>query len=142
MFIPNAESIGETKIFEKDGIKLTLTDKFTETESERGFYAYYVADFCGVTVLKEDFSLEEGLAELSLEDYVKNVIANNGHTDIEPQYKDGLWFYIKDAGNSRSYSFSFKGSNAFWIVQYICMNSSAPALEDTFFLWANCVEVE
>jgi len=142
MVIPNKDSIGESKAFEKDGIQLTLTDKFTETESQRGFYAYYVADFCGVVVLKEDFSLEAGLSERPLEEYIKNVIKNNGHTDIEPQNSDGLWFYVKDSGGYRTYSYSFKGSNAFWIVQFICRSSDAPAFEDLFFLWANSVEVE
>ncbi len=142
MVMPDTDSTSQAKTFEKDGIKLTLTDQFTETKSKQGFYAYYTADFCGVVVLKEDFSLEEGLADLPLEEYITNVIANNGHTDIEPQSKDGLWYYIRDTGSTHCYSFSFKGSDAFWIVQYICKPSDASELEDTFFLWANTVEVD
>ena len=142
MVIPDNDSFGESKIFEKEGIKLTLTDKFIEKESELGFYAYYVSDFCGVVVLKEEFSLEEGLADRSLEEYIGNVITNNGHTDIKPQNKDDLWFYVRDSGETRSYSYSFKGSNAFWIVQYLCVSSDANKLEDLFFLWANSVDVE
>ena len=45
---------------------LTLTDRFSEQESEQGFDPYYMSDFCGVVVLKEEFSLEEGLAERPL----------------------------------------------------------------------------
>ncbi|MBQ5866967.1 MAG: hypothetical protein IIW56_09870 [Oscillospiraceae bacterium] len=142
MVIPDNDAIGEPMTFETEGIKLTLTDKFIEKESELGFYAYYVSNFCGVVVLKEDFSLEEGLADRSLEEYVGSVIANNGHTDIKPQNKDDLWFYVRDSGGTRTYSYSFKGSDAFWIVQYLCMTSDAPMLEDLFYLWANCVEVE
>ena len=142
MVIPDNDAIGEPMTFETEGIKLTLTDKFIEKESELGFYAYYVSNFCGVVVLKEDFSLEEGLADCSLEEYVGSVIANNGHTDIKPQNKDDLWFYVRDSGGTRTYSYSFKGSDAFWIVQYLCMTSDAPMLEDLFYLWANCVEVE
>ena len=141
MVIPDNDSIGEPQIFEKDGIKLLLTDQFIEQESELGFYAYYVSNFCGIVVLKEEFSLEEGLADRSLEEYVRNVIANNGHTDIEPQNKDDLWFYVRDSGGNRSYSYSFKGSNAFWIVQFLCRTSDAPMLEDLFYLWANSIEV-
>ena len=141
MVIPDDESIGESKVFEKDGIQLTLTDRFIEKESKLGFYAYYVSNFCGVVVLKEDFSLEEGLADLSLEEYTSNVIANNGHIGIEPQNKDDLWFYVSDNNNTRSFSYSYKGSDAFWIVQYLCMIPDASMLEDLFYLWANCVEV-
>lgn len=140
--IPDNASIGESKTFQKDGIQLTLTEKFTETRSELGFYAYYVADFCGVVVLNEDFSLADGAADLSLEEYIGNVIANNGHKNVEPQCRDGLWYYVKDSGNMRSYSYSFKGSNAFWIVQFVCMTQDAPMLEDLFYLWAECIEVE
>lgn len=142
MVIPSNDIIGEPKTFEAEGIKLTLTEKFIEEESELGFYAYYVSNFCGVVVLKEEFSLEEGLADRSLEEYTGNVIANNGHTGIEPQSKDDLWFYVKDSGRTRSYSYSYKGSDAFWIVQFLCMTSDVPILEDLFYLWADCVEVE
>lgn len=142
MVIPDSSDIGEPKVFEKDGIKLTLTDRFTEQKSELGFYGYYVTNFCGVVVLKEEFSLEEGLADSSLETYVSNVIRNNGHTDVTPQNRDGLWFYVSDTDTTRRYSFSFKGSDAFYIVQYLCAIPDAPALEDLIFLWAGCVEVE
>ena len=142
MVIPDNDTLGEPKFFEKDGIRLLLSDKLVETPSQMGFDAYYSSNFCGVVVLKEEFSLEEGLADRSLEDYVRNVIANNGHTDIEPQTRDGLWFYVRDSGATRSYSYSFKGSNAFWVVQYLCRPSDAKLLEDVFFLWASAVEVE
>ena len=142
MTIPDNDAIGESKVFEKDGIKLTLTDKFIEKKSELGFYAYYVSDFCGVVVLREDFSMEEGLADRSLEEYIGNVIANNGHADIKPQNQDDLWFYVRDDNGTRSYSYSYKGSNAFWVVQFLCMTSDAPTLENLFYLWANGVEVE
>ena len=142
MLIPDNDTVGEPRFFEKDGIKLMLTEKFIEKESELGFYAYYVSNFCGVVVLKEDFSLEEGMADCSLEEYIGNVIANNGHTDIQPQNRDDLWFYVRDKNGTRSYSYSYKGSNAFWIVQFLCKTSDAPKLEDLFYLWANSVEVE
>ena len=142
LIVPDNYTIGESKIFEKEGIKLTLTDNFIEKESELGFNAYYVSSFCGVVVLKEEFSLEEGLADCSLEEYIGNVIANNGHTDIEPQNQDDLWFYVRKDNVTRCYSYSYKGSNAFWIVQFLCMASDAHELEDQFYLWANSVEVE
>ena len=91
MVIPDNDSIGNSKTFECDGIKLQLTDRFVEEKSLRGFDAYYVANFAGVMVLIEEFTLEEGLSERTLEQYVKNVIGKNGHTDVEAQYHDELW---------------------------------------------------
>ena len=141
MIVPDGDSIGNPKKFEKDGLTITLTDKFKEEKSQMGFDAYFVADFCGVVVLKEEFTLEEGLAEETLETYINNVIANNGHTGITPQMKDGLWFYERTANGSYAQSYCYKGSDAFWIVQFLCRPSDADKLKDTFYLWAQSVEV-
>ncbi|MBQ3258808.1 MAG: hypothetical protein IJA67_15560 [Oscillospiraceae bacterium] len=140
LFIPS--SIGETKEFSKDGLCITLTDEFVEMESQVGFDAYYVTDYCGVMVLKEPFSLEEGLAERPLSEYIQNVIANNGHTDIEPQQVDDLWFYVNDTDGLRYYSYCYKGSDAFWVVQFGCYRKDAAALEDLFYLFASTVNVD
>ena len=142
MFIPDENSIGEAKKFEKDGFSILLTDKFKEEQSKLGFDAYFVADFCGVVVLKEEFTLKEGLAEESLEEYTASVIANNGHTDITPQTKDGLWFYERPTDSSYARSYCYKGSDAFWIVQFLCKPSDAQTFGDTFDLWAQSVEVK
>ena len=142
MFIPDESSIGQAKKFEKDGFSILLTDKFTEEESQMGFDAYFVADFCGVVVLKEEFTLEEGLAEKSLEEYTTSVIANNGYTTITPQTKDGLWFYERTTDSSYAQSYCYKGSDAFLVVQFLCNPSDAQTLGDTFYLWAQSVEVK
>ncbi len=142
MLIPDESSMGQAKKFEKDGFSILLTDKFAEEESQMGFDAYFVADFGGVVVLKEEFTLEEGLAEISLEEYTTSVIANNGHTNITPQTKDGLWFYERTTDSSYSQSYCYKGSDAFWVVQFLCNPSDAQTLGDTFYLWAQSVEVK
>ena len=137
------DEIGTSKTFEKAGITLLLTDKFKEEQSERGFDAYYTSDFCGVVVLKEAFTLEEGLAEMPLEQYIKNVIENNGHTDIKPQEKDGLWYYVNDNNSPVRcvYSYAYKGTDAFYIVQYIINNMDEETLKETIHDWAKAVEV-
>ena len=141
MVIPDNAFIGEPKNFEKDGFLITLTDKFEEEQSQRGFDAYYVADFCGVVVLKEEFTLEEGLAEQTLENYINDVINANGHTGIKPQQKNGLWFYENLTTKSYVRSYSYKGSDSFWIVQFICNRSDVSKPSDIFYLWAESVEV-
>ena len=137
------DEIGTSKTFEKAGITLPLTDKFKEEQSERGFDAYYTSDFCGVVVLKEAFTLEEGLAERPLEQYIKNVIKNNGHTNIEPQQRDGLWYYANNnnSGYSCVYSYVYKGTDAFYIVQYIINNVDEDTLKETIHDWAKATEV-
>ncbi|MBQ9781121.1 MAG: hypothetical protein IJW00_09280 [Clostridia bacterium] len=135
--------IGVAKTFEKAGITLKLTDKFTETESEMGFDAYYTSEFCGVVVLKEAFTLEEGLAERPLEQYIKNVIKNNGYTNIEPQQRDGLWYYVNYNNSSYRcvYSYVYKGTDAFYIVQYIVNSEDEDTLKETIHDWAKATHV-
>lgn len=140
--ILDEESLGSPKTFEKDGLTITLTDAFEEQESERGFDAYYVAGFGGVVVLKEEFTLEEGLAERPLEEYIVNVIENNGYTDITPQNEDGLWYYDRVSDTSYGRSYCYKGSDAFYIVQFICKPYNEEKLGDKFHSWALSVEVE
>ncbi len=137
------EDLGAAKTFEKAGITLSLTDKFKETESEVGFDAYYTSDFCGVVVLKEAFTLEEGLAERTLEQYIRNVIKNNGHTNIEPQNRDGLWYYVNYNNSSYRcvYSYVYKGSDAFYIVQYIMNTVDEVDLQNTVHEWAKATQV-
>ena len=137
------EDRGTTKTFEKAGITLTLTDKFKETESEVGFDAYYTSDFCGVVVLKEAFTLEAGLSERTLEQYIKNVIKNNGHTNIEPQNRDGLWYYVNYNNSSYRciYSYVYKGTDAFYIVQYIMNTVDEVDLQVTVHEWAKSTQV-
>ena len=142
MILPNNDTIGEPKTFQKDGITLVLTDKFKETKSQMGFDAYYTSDFCGVVVLKESFSLKAGLSNESIEEYIGDVIKNNGHTNVKAQNRDGLWFYESVNNGTKVYSYSFKGSDAFWIVQYICRISDSEKLEDQIFLWAKSIRIE
>ena len=141
MVIPDNDSIGESKTFEKAGLRLTLTDQFAEQHNDLGFDAYYVSDFCYVSVLKEGFHLEKGLGEKDLEAYTRGVIASNGHTDIEPQNRDGLWYYVITSGNYTHYCYCYKGSNAFYIVQFICKSEAVDTYEDLFYLWASSVEI-
>ncbi|MBQ6796467.1 MAG: hypothetical protein IJP10_00480 [Clostridia bacterium] len=142
MVVPDNSTLGNPKEFEKDGIKLLLTDEFEEKRSEVGFDAYYESDFCGVVVLKESFSLEEGLEERPLSEYTENVMTNNGHSDSDVIEEDRFYYYIYERGGTKGYSCCYKGTDAFWIVQFMCRTSDAAMLEDTIKLWAQAVEVE
>ncbi len=145
IFLPQRRESDAPKEFSKEGISITLTEAFTERVSEMGFDAYYTSRDCGVMVLKEAFTLEEGLAERAPEQYIRNVIRNNGH-EVEPQERDGLLYYTKDttvAGDAaRYYSFVYKGSDAFWIVQFGCRAAKLPEIEERVMDWAKKVKVE
>lgn len=137
------EDLGAPKTFEKVGITLQLTDKFSDTKSKLEFDAYYTSDYCGVVVMKEPFTLEQGLAELPLDEYIKNVIENNGHTNIEPQKRDGLWYYINYNNSSYRcvFSYVYKGTDSFYIVQYIINTVDEDTLKETIHDWAKATLV-
>ena len=136
--------LGTPQTFEKAGITLHLTNKFKEEQSERGFDAYYTTDYCGVVVLKEPFTLEAGLAERPIEQYIKNVIENNGHENIEPRNADGLWYYVNYNNSSYRcvYSYAYKGSDAFYVVQYIINTRDEETLKPIIHDWAKETSVK
>ncbi len=135
--------LGEPKTFEKAGISLLLTDKFTEAESERGFDAYYTADFCGVTVEKKLFTEVEGSADQSNEELIRYFLASIDRSDIEPQERDGLWYYVKYEENSYRcvHAYVYKGADAFYIVQYIMNIIDEVDLQDTVHEWAKATKI-
>ena len=141
MMIPDADSIGESKTFESDGITLLLTDRFKE-EKQDGVDAYYVSDFCAVVVMKEKFTVQEGFGDLTLDEYVETVQKSNKLTNVEVKKQDGIPYYTIEEGDTRAYFYFYKGSDAFYFVQFACNVNNAPMLEDTFYLWAQAVEVE
>ena len=141
-FIPDEDVVGKTKTFEMDGLTLSLTDRFVETESELGYDGYFVADFGAVVVQKEAFAENEELAEYDLKEYVKRNMKANGVLFPRPKVKGDYCYYENSRNTTKIYSFTFKGTDAFWNVQYLCRRHDASMFEDLFFLWADCVEVE
>ena len=57
-------------------------------------------------------------------------------------YSGPFHYYTIEEGNTRAYFYFYKGSDAFYFVQYACNVNNASMLEDTFYLWAQAVEVE
>ncbi len=130
-------SFGKPKTFEKEGISLLLTDRFEESESSRVFYAYYAADFCSVFVSREFIFSAEGLADQNCREYLENSAPG-----ITVRERDGLFYYTKDSSDRRVYAYCFKGSDSFWVVQYLCWIGDTENLEDLFHQWAKGVKVD
>ena len=137
------QNLGEAKTFSKAGITLQLTDRFEEEVSQLGYDGYYTSDFCGVVVIREPFSAEEGLSEKTPEAYLQAVIDHNGHQNIRPQQADGLWFYVNYNNSAVRcvYSYAYKGSDAFYVVQYILNQTDEDALRTTIHSWALATSV-
>lgn len=137
---PDEASLGAEKVFTCDGLSITLTDLFREKNSQMGFDGYYVSEFCGVMVKIEPFSLKEGFENETLTEYIENVIENNGQ-DAVPEEKDGLVYYRYYNGGNAGWNFAYKGSDAFYLVQFICREDHETKLSDAIFSFAGSVTV-
>ena len=109
-------------------------------DSHMGFDGYYVSEFCGVMVKIEPFSLKEGFENETLTEYIENVIENNGQ-DAVPEEKDGLVYYRYYNGGNAGWNFAYKGSDAFYLVQFICREDHETKLSDAIFSFAGSVTV-
>lgn len=140
-FMPSADEIGESKTFEKDGIKLLLTDAYEEQVSEVGFYGYYVADFGAVMVERTTFKEHPEYEGMTLDQFAEAYRNDNGHS-MAIEHDDELVYYVSEKGGRTYYVFFYLGTDSFWTVQYACYTKDAPTLEFTFMLFAAAVEVE
>lgn len=129
-------------VFTKAGMEITLTEGFTETEME-GFTACYDSTEVAVFVLKEDFSSVTGFADLSLADYADLVHqANSSKSPDAITEVDGLTtmeydFYNEEEGNNyRYFATMFKGSDAFWLIQFASLDADYEEYKPYFIEWA------
>ena len=135
------------KEFSKEGFTITLTDAFKEQEIATQTVAY-ASSKVSVTALKEDLSAFKDNnmdTDITLKDYAELVIAANG-LDSEAEEKDGLVCFTYDkslSGQNFTYLATvFKGSDAFWLVQFGCENSQYDALKEDFVKYAKTVKVD
>ena len=137
---------GESKKFTAEGMTITLTDSFKKTEQE-GYTVCYSAKDVLVVALKEEFTLQEGFENLSIIEYADLVYANNASknpSDITSE--DGLTimeytFFNEEYDQTYEYlSVMYKSSDAFWLVQFSCVEDDYDDNRDSFIKWAKSVE--
>ncbi len=131
------------KDFSKDGITITLTKNFHE-EVLDPFHAVYSSKDVAVFCVKEEFSLLDD-CDLTVTEYAEFVIEYS-EVDAVVKEKDDLvtFSYIEDAEGEDYYYFAsfYKGSDAYWTVQFACKSSEQKALEPTIVEYAQSVIVD
>ena len=138
-FLPTEEEIGQSKTFQKEGITLLLTDAYEEQVSERGFYAYYVADFGAVMV--ERIGIDES-EDKTLDAFAETYKNDNGHTRISVQRDEELLYYENESGNRTYFVFFYQGAQDYWMVQFACYTADEIIVKPKIFTFAHAVEVE
>lgn len=140
-----SEESGEPKTFTSNGMNITLTSDFKETNVE-GYTVCYDSEYVGVIALKEEFGLVEGFSDYTIEEYGNLVIENNKFdSSIKLQNKDGLTYFSYEFYNAETkttyYYFSvlYKSSDAFWMIQFTTPVENIDIYSEAFIEWAKSV---
>ena len=134
----------EDKTFSADGMTITMTDEFKETEFE-GFTATYESRDVALFVIKEPFTLAEGIENITLEEYAGLIFKNNGIEPTEIKKEDGLTYFEyeflnPDLNETFSYfSFIFKTDDSFWLIQFATAKKNAEENRADILSWARSV---
>lgn len=140
-------SAPKEKVFSKNGLEITLTTDFTENTME-GYTVCYDSSHAAIFALKEDFSLMEGLEDMTLNEYGE--LARESNSSRSPSSlstADGITYFEYSFFNEsenvtyRYYTTVHKGSDAFWMVQFVCPDSTYATQKPNFVTWAKSVTV-
>ncbi|MBQ3490854.1 MAG: hypothetical protein IJA86_09715 [Clostridia bacterium] len=131
----------DPKDFTVDGMTVTLTTAFKETEME-GYTACYTSKDVLAVVLKEI-----GMDNLTLDDYaglVRKANASKNPSEISKGdvYHSMEYDFLNQEEN-QTYSYycaMFKNGDEFWLVQFACRKEDYTSHKETFINWANTVK--
>lgn len=135
----------EKQEFSSNGMSITLTKGFKET-SQQGYTVCFDSSRAAVFALKEEFTLAEGLGDLTLKEYCDLVFQSNA--DKSPEHGDDIngnptmiyQFYNEDTKVEYHYlAVMYKASDAFWLVQFACDVEHAEEYEPYFIEAAKTV---
>jgi hypothetical protein len=131
------------KTFSEAGMSIVLTENFSE-EDNVSFTSSYYSKRVAVFALKEEFSLQEGIEDLTLPEYAQLVIDNND-TSSQLNNEDGLTSFEYDkqvnGKDMHYYACAFKASDAFWLIQFACENKYYEEYSALITKWAKSVTV-
>lgn len=135
------------KEFTSNGLTITLTDAFVETKQE-GYTVCYDSKSVAVIALKESFSLQEGVKDWTLEYYADLIkSSNSAHSPSNPvKVGDRMvieyTFYNPDTNITyHYYTCMYKGSDAFWMIQFACDVNEIDEYKPYMMQWADSVRV-
>ena len=137
----------EPMTFNKEGIEITLTDEFIDVSDEN--YCFATEDVV-VLIMEEDFSLVDGIEELSVEEYAVLVSEpiKEEYNGSELQSLDGIpyfeYTYDGDELDEPFYYmvFIYKGEDSFWLINFATPTSEKDAYRDSFFEWAKTFKLD
>ena len=134
----------EAKTFSSDGMSITLTDEFRETDIKNYTVAYDSRNVA-VFALKESFSLAEGFEDYTLKEYADAVIQANKLSGAETKTADGLTYFEYEFTNPETkdtyhyFSCVYKTDDAFWLIQFTTLSENMDLYAVQMKEWAKSV---
>lgn len=135
----------EPETFSYDGMYVTLTDAFDETDMEN-FTVTYTSDDVAMFALKEEFSLAEGFGDRTLEQYADLVIENNNLESAEVKTSGEQTCFEYEYLNPETdetycyFAYVYKTNDAFWLIQFATLKENVDDYAPQITEWANSVE--
>lgn len=136
------------KKFKKDGLTITLPKAFKENNDEEysQYTVCYESNNILIVAIKEEFSKFEQLESMTLDEYTALVYRANSSKALTGIVKiEGLTTieYEEDIDNDtyKYFTTTFKGKDAFWIVQFACQEDKYDTYKPDFIKWAKTVKV-
>ena len=134
------------KTFTKDGMSITLTNRFSEIKQEN-FLTGYGSTNAAVLVTKEAFTLFEGTTlgkSSTLTDYANAVITAQKLADgTEVKTNDGVtYFNYESSVDGVTYKYMatvHKSEDAFWMIQFSAKAADYADMEADFFTYAKSI---
>ena len=142
-----SSSAPKEKVFSHSGMEITLTSEFTET-SAANYTVCYESTHAAVFVLKESYSLMDGLENITLSEYGE--MARNSNSSRAPSSlltANGITYFEYSFLNTsenltyRYYTTVHKGSDAFWLIQFVCPDSEYATQKTNFETWAKSIAI-
>lgn len=141
----------QVQTYSSSGFTIQLPGDFVEKEL-LNTTCHYVRNDAMVGAIKEDFETltTMGIAtkDSSLNDYMDVVLKTN-KTEVKnvKSSKDGKYLYFSYeetvSGKLNYYTaMVFKGSDAFWLVNFACDSKNKEKYKDVFHDWAGTIVVE
>lgn len=140
------EQVGPKSVdFAYDGMTITLTDDFKQTEEE-GFTVCFDSGAVVIFCLKEKFTLKDGLNNMSVEEYTESVREVNSDLDSTDVVSEDGYAYMEYSFNNlilgktfRYMCTVFKTEDAFWMIQFSCEEFVYEHYKPKFASWAKTV---
>ncbi|MBR2860360.1 MAG: hypothetical protein IKB86_00750 [Clostridia bacterium] len=133
------------KTFSYDGMSITLTEEFGKAQTGDKYDVAYGSKAVAVFVIKEEFTLEEGFGDLTLEEYADIIMQGVELEGVTPEIKNGRahfkYDYLNPTTNETYWYFTYlyKTDDAFWAVQLATEEENLDEYSEKITQWAETV---